>query len=195
MIFKKINFKSGFTHTLKNFSVTPKGGGFTLIELLVVVAIIGILSSVILASLNSARTKARDTRRIADLRQIRTALELFYDANGYYPQSGCGWDCNGYKYSNDSSWDSLATDLAPYIKSLPKDAINTAGCPPWNNNCYSYAYGNVGRTTYTAQYDLTAQLEDTSSPYRCAVKGWRFYFDNTAAWCGGYSPQIYEASS
>ena len=59
--------------------------GFTLIELLVVIAIIGILSSVVLASLNSARRKGRDARRIADVKQLQLALELYYDANGSYP--------------------------------------------------------------------------------------------------------------
>jgi len=54
--------------------------GFTLIELLVVIAIIGILSSVVLASLNSARQKGRDARRISDVKQVQLALELFYDA-------------------------------------------------------------------------------------------------------------------
>ncbi len=173
-----------------------KQSGFTLIELLVVIAIIGILSSVVLASLNTARMKARDTKRIADLGQIRTALEFYYDANGYYPQSGCGWDCNGYRTSYDSSWDSLATDLRPYISSLSRDSINTA-CPPWNTACFSYAYGNVGRNTQRVQYDLTAQLEDTNHPQRCGARGWRFYFDNQG-WCalsgGPYSSQVYEAS-
>jgi len=170
--------------------------GFTLIELLVVISIIGLLSSIILSSLNSARMKARDSRRIADLNQIKLALELYFDANGYYPQSNCGWDCNGYRYSTDSSWDLLAADLRPYIKTLPKDPRNNCA-GPWNAGCFSYAYGNVGRNTQRVQYDLTAQLEDTSHPQRCGVKGWRWYFDNRY-WCtafgGSYSNQIYEAS-
>lgn len=59
--------------------------GFTLIELLVVIAIIGILSSVVLASLNSAREKSRDAKRVSDIKQVQLALELYYDANGQYP--------------------------------------------------------------------------------------------------------------
>jgi len=61
--------------------------GFTLIELLVVIAIIGILSSVVLASLNSARQKSRDARRISDIKQLQLALEMYYDSNNGYPTS------------------------------------------------------------------------------------------------------------
>ncbi len=61
-----------------------KNKGFTLIELLVVIAIIGILSSVVLASLNSARVKGRDAKRISDLSQIKLANELFFDSNRRY---------------------------------------------------------------------------------------------------------------
>jgi len=61
--------------------------GFTLIELMVVISIISLLASIILASMNSARAKARDARRLHDLRQIETALALFYDKFGKYP---CG---------------------------------------------------------------------------------------------------------
>lgn len=59
--------------------------GFTLIELLVVIAIIGILSSVVLASLNSARVKGRDAKRVSDLSQVKLALELYFDSNRQYP--------------------------------------------------------------------------------------------------------------
>ena len=64
---------------------TKNNKGFTLIELLVVVAIISLLSSIIFASLGSARAKARDTRRMADLRQLQTALELYFNDVGRYP--------------------------------------------------------------------------------------------------------------
>jgi prepilin-type N-terminal cleavage/methylation domain-containing protein len=72
-----------------------KQKGFTLVELLVVIAIIGLLSSVVLVSLNINRMKARDARRMHDLDQIRTALVMYYDKYGNYMEDGSGCGRNG----------------------------------------------------------------------------------------------------
>ncbi len=105
--------------------------GFTLIELLVVIAIIGLLSSVVLASLNTARTKSRDARRLADLKQIQVALELYYSS-----QSTPGYPA-------------ALSSLAPtYIPALPTD--------PSSGSNYAYTV-NSGNSYYC----IGATLEST----------------------------------
>ena len=162
----------------------PTSRGFTLIELLVVVAIIGMLASVVIASLGNVRVKGRDARRIADLQQICTALELYYSTNDQYPSTA--W--NGWKCSFDNAtWASLQTDLAPYIRTLPKDPLNTSY--PWVTGSYAYCYVRTSANVY----NLVTQLEDPNNPNRCAVNGWLLrYADPNAveSWCGalGWSP-------
>ncbi len=165
--------------------------GFTLIELLVVVAIIGILSSVVLSSLSTARMKARDARRVSDLKQIRIALESYFADNGHYPPTACGWDCNSYYSSySDSSWNTLKSHLAGYISNLPKDPINSS-CAPWTDGCYSYSYGNVLKNSSLPNYDLVAQFEDKNNPLRCELKNYKIV--SWGYWCGSYSKYLYDA--
>lgn len=110
--------------------------GFTLIELLVVIAIIGILASIVLASLNSARQKGRDARRIADIKQLQLALELYYDANGVYPAVITGTTLTG----------------PGYISTLPTD--------PSNSNNYTYApLAATASSATCSSYHLGADLE------------------------------------
>ncbi|MFY9462858.1 MAG: prepilin-type N-terminal cleavage/methylation domain-containing protein [Candidatus Sungiibacteriota bacterium] len=119
--------------------------GFTLIELLVVISIIGLLSSIVLTSVNSARAKARDARRIADLKQIQTALEFYYDTNGQYPLGSQG---SGVWSAACPSYGGRPTDyilgLAPtYIPVLPLDPrpINpSGGCYLYNSNGTDYSF-------------------------------------------------------
>ena len=68
-----------------NWDLRQKNKGFTLVELLVVIAIIGILATLVLLQLGSARAKARDTQRITAVNQIRSAVEQYYEDNGAYP--------------------------------------------------------------------------------------------------------------
>ncbi len=67
-----------------------KTSGFTLIEILVVISIIGVLSSVVLASLNTSRARARDSIRIQSLKQIQLAMELYFSkCNTYTVRQNC----------------------------------------------------------------------------------------------------------
>ncbi|MCF7834094.1 MAG: type II secretion system GspH family protein [Candidatus Pacebacteria bacterium] len=102
--------------------------GFTLIELLVVVAIIGILSSVVLASLNSARSKGADAAIKANLRTIQTQATLYYDTKGHYgPATGGALDCA----SNDGTmFSNHATNGDPTILSAVTEINNRAGVMP-----------------------------------------------------------------
>jgi type II secretion system protein G len=101
--------------------------GFTLIELLVVIAIIGLLASIILASLNTARAKARDAKRIAEMHEISNALHLYYLDNGHYPYTPYPTsDPNVESWSTSLYPANFLPDLAPYFSGgLPTYPTNT----------------------------------------------------------------------
>lgn len=119
--------------------------GFTLIELLVVIAIIGLLSSIILASLNNARIKSRDARRLADTKQIQTALELYYSDNTAYVTTASG---------GTTVTSALGTVLAPnYIQTVPKDPSRA------DTSSTGYLYCSTDGQSYA----LLADLEKTGT--------------------------------
>lgn len=101
--------------------------GFTLIELLVVIAIIGILASVVLASLNSARVKARNAAHVSQLREYQKSFEMYFANHGVYPPQGAAtWGCLGTGYPrsqtcwstsayNESNSAPLRAAIAPYM--------------------------------------------------------------------------------
>jgi prepilin-type N-terminal cleavage/methylation domain-containing protein len=119
---------------------------FTLVELLVVISIIGLLSTIAIVSLSSARMIARDTKRKADLKQISSAIELFADANGYLPRNSLGW-CT--YISNPPYIGQVPADLAPYLANFPLD-------PVLHGQVGDYFYYNRDNRT---KYVLCAQME------------------------------------
>lgn len=133
----------------KTYHLKPNKG-FTLIELLVVIAIISILASVVLASLNSAREKARDAKRISDVKQLQLALELYFDDNSGYP----------------TDIDALATDgYLPVIPTPPTGTGETeylyAGL---GTGCTDYHVGitleNAGHEAFESDFDVAADNDE-----------------------------------
>lgn len=114
-----------------------KQKGFTLVELLVVIAIIGILATLLLLQLGVARQRARDAKRIADVNQVRTSVELFFDDNGQYPQV--------------ATYAELGILFVPrYLTLLPIDPLNTGN--------FSYRYAFSG----TTRFHLWSELEQNA---------------------------------
>lgn len=110
--------------------------GFTLIEVLVVVGIIGLLSAVVLVGIGPFRAKGRDARRISDLRQVQSGLELYYTKNQNYPAA--------------ASWDALKTVLIAAgigVSDIPND--------PLIGRSYGYC-----KTADNYNYAVAAYLED-----------------------------------
>lgn len=121
--------------------VQQKTSGFTLIELLVVISIIGLLSSVVLSALNSARSKGRDTQRIQNIEELKKAIALYYSNNGSYPNSGVAVELSSAQSSWDTAGNPLYVALVPtYISSLPVDPKNTPSKNLVYNTATDYAY-------------------------------------------------------
>lgn len=130
--------------------------GFTLVELLVVIAIISVLATLLLLQLGVARAKARDAKRIADINQIRSALELWFDDYGRYRDTT---DMNA----------AAPVSLTPtYLINIPRDPLANAGnCPTSYDgtafgavNCYGYAYTPA---TNPARMMVWAELEQRNA--------------------------------
>ena len=130
--------------------------GFTLIELLVVVAIIGLLLSIISAAVSAQRIKAKDARRIADLKAVKSGMDLYYDQGGGYPDAG-EW-VTGAQLSCSGT----------QIVQIPKDPAYPI---------YQYAYAPTGGNfpgcggTFYRGYTFTFYIENKALYYYMDEEG------------------------
>ena len=123
--------------------------GFTLIELLVVIAIIGLLASIVLVSMGPARKKARDTRRMADLRQVSSGMEMCYDDSACAGRERyIATDAGANKVTQ------IDTDGTPLYMKVPCDPSGCSVGYNWTANASPYQY-------YCVYSKLEAETADT----------------------------------
>lgn len=149
--------------------------GFTLIELLIVIAIIGILTSVLLANFSGARERARDAKRKSDLNTLKTALQLYYNDFGRFPAAGTGNTIAGCGAAGTSvcNWTTGSAAGTPFSAGNPLNIYmgSMPGDPLSGSTSYQYAY----LESATVDFTISATLENSSdadsarSQSRCGV--------------------------
>ena len=126
-----------------------KKKAFTLIELLVVIAIIGILATLAVVALQQARQNARDSKRMADMKQVHTALELFFNENGRYP--------------TEEEWNSGIIESESsnnvFMYNIPSSPTPADGNCQSASNTYIYTPQNNG-ASYTIDFCTGKQVSD-----------------------------------
>lgn len=143
--------------------------GFTLIELLIVIAIVGLLSAVVLGSLNIARSKARDSARLEAMIQMRNAIELYKQDHGTYPhlEGSSATQQNFEAYISGSSpttqynmgGSQLIPGLVPtYISAYP-NSLNT-------NTPRAYIYFSNGNDYFFEAYNIIENGLPNGSQFR-----------------------------
>lgn len=191
------------------FSCHNNNKGFTLLELLIVIAVIGILSSVVLGSVQSSRAKARDAIRKQDLHNLEIALAMYYADKGEYPIANGDWlssesdDIDGAGVT--PAVDNYIPALAPtYISKLPRDpkggTTSIVGC---NNPGYTYKraynYWSDGKNYKLISHcapEKSDNLNDSNDYYFDPVRpkhAWMIVSDKTTPPLSIYDPNASDA--
>lgn len=134
-----------------NKNLRSRKSAFTLIELLVVIAIIGLLATLSVLALNNARAKSRDAKRLADVKQLQTALELYFNSVGHYPTT------EEFASGKIESY-SPTVGTTTYIVEIPSAPTPPDGICSTSDNTYIYTPNAEG-----SDYNLTFCVAKSSS--------------------------------
>lgn len=134
----------------------PSKKGFTLIELLIVVAIIGLLATLAILSLTSAQAKARDTKRVADMKSLQNAVEMYYNDNSAYPQP--------------TTWANFGTAMTAgttaYLNALPAPP---GGGVSGDQYTYKYSASGAGYCVLTTLEKDNQILDQSETTDECGL--------------------------
>lgn len=171
--------------------------GFTLIELLISIAIIGIISGVIYTSLGNSKARARNAIRESDLKQLKVALDVYYEQNSSYPSTlGQWWGKPGTNLTACSSWYNERAEWIPglvtsgVLSSLPEDPSKSSNCAfqyIYRSNGYDYkliSHGS-GLDNRVATYANSPLRDPRRDNGADNVTGWPI-IDGVQPWAIGY---------
>jgi len=136
---------------------------------------------VVLASLNTARDKAVDAKRLSEMKQIALALEFYYDENGRYPSSDHD-DCIGWDIGN-IDYQLISGGLGPAMPNPPEDTSATGNCTRYRY--YRYDAGSYACSSSQGAFYVVGvvELETSNRPYpsspgwSCPPRNWQTEFD------------------
>jgi prepilin-type N-terminal cleavage/methylation domain-containing protein len=150
---------------------------FTLIELLVVIAIIGALATIAVVALNNARAKGRDAARVADIKQIQTALELYFNDKNHYPTAA--------EFNSSSIFSTSTNGTTTYMMVVPTAANPPDGGCNANQNSFAYTPSSDG-TSYTISFCTGNTVGSLASGGpKCATPGGMLNADCSGGGGGG----------